>query len=100
MRTSPFSWKRVARASSSDRLFIDEKPATASRRRVLLSLFQYVKDKFDSTGDPEFVIDVEQIVAHRVLGECSVSGQFPCSASLTPRDLPPQFRAWPANSIP
>ena len=31
-------------------------------------LFHYIKDQFDYTGDPEFVIDVEQIIAHRVYG--------------------------------
>ena len=39
-------------------------------------LFHYVKDQFDTTGDPEFVIDVEQIVAHRVLSDGKLQGNF------------------------
>ena len=39
-------------------------------------LFHYVKDQFDTTGDPEFVIDVEQIVAHRVLGDVQFQRNF------------------------
>jgi len=39
-------------------------------------LFHYVKDQFDTTGDPEFVIDVEQIVAQRVLGDVQFQRDF------------------------
>jgi hypothetical protein len=59
---------------------------------VFFSLFQYVKDQFDSTGDPEFVIDAEQIVAHRVLSDEPLPGSrraAPRCGAASPPTLPP-----------
>ena len=52
------------------------RPLAGGAGGVLFPLFQYVKDKSDSAGDPEFVIDVEQIVAHRVLSDGKLQGNF------------------------
>ena len=53
-----------------------QRPLAGGAGGVFFPLFQYVKHKFDSTGDPEFVIDVEQIVAHRVLSDGKLQGNF------------------------
>jgi hypothetical protein len=39
-----------------------QRPLAGGAGGAFFPLFQYVKDQFDSARDPEFVVDVEQII--------------------------------------